>query len=143
MVKLRGQSSSDAEKGAGPRSGSARAVSRRPTAADAIDIWIARWLKIPRRALLARYGCDPRRLYEIWEQKRFPGSREAALAAFRARFPNLADRVDFGPHRTVPRKAQPELQLTLFDDLPPRRRPRATSPLGAAPRSRSRIPNKE
>ena len=32
------------------------------------------------QGLLARYGCDPRRLYEIWEEKRFAGSRDKALA---------------------------------------------------------------
>jgi len=35
--------------------------------ADAVDIWIARWLRIRRKDILQRYGCDPRRIYEIWE----------------------------------------------------------------------------
>jgi hypothetical protein len=44
-------------------------AAKRPlTETDAVDIWIARWLRIRRKALLARYGCDPRRLYEIWEE---------------------------------------------------------------------------
>jgi hypothetical protein len=91
---------------------------RRPlTAADAVDIWIARWLRIPRKALLTRYACDPRRLYEIWEQKRFPGSREAAMGLFRERYPFLKDRVDFGPHRTIPRRPPTALQPGLFDAL--------------------------
>ena len=67
--------------------------SRRPrgalTEADAIDIWIARWLRIRRKDLLIRYGCDPRRLYEIWEEKRFAGSRDKALELFRERHPGL------------------------------------------------------
>jgi len=42
---------------------------RRPLGeTDAVDIWIARWLRVRRKELVARYGCDPRRLYEIWEQ---------------------------------------------------------------------------
>jgi hypothetical protein len=85
------------------------------TQADAVDIWIARWLRIRRKDLLARYRCDPRRLYEIWEEKRFPGSRAKALAVFNERHPGLADRIDFGLHRRIPRAIPPELQPGLFD----------------------------
>jgi hypothetical protein len=88
------------------------------TEADAIDIWIARWLRIRRKDLLARYGCDPRRLYEIWEEKRFCGSRAKAAELFAARHPGLIDRIDFGPHRRIPRRPPPELQPGLFDDAP-------------------------
>jgi hypothetical protein len=83
---------------------------------DAIDIWIARWLRVPRKDILLRYGCDPRRLYEIWEQQRFVGSRDKALACFRARYPGLTDRVDFGPHRRVLRRPPPDLQPSLFEE---------------------------
>ena len=56
-------------------------LAKRPlTEDDAIAIWIARWLKIRPSVLVKRYGCDPRRLYEIWEETRFPGSRGRALA---------------------------------------------------------------
>jgi len=91
-------------------------ASQRPlTQADAIDIWIARWLRIRRKDLLARYGCDPRRLYEIWEEKRFAGSRAKALTVFNERHPGLADRIDFGLHRRIPKAIPPELQPGLFD----------------------------
>jgi hypothetical protein len=91
-------------------------VGRRPLGeADAVDIWIARWLRIRRKDLLARYGCDPRRLYEIWEEMRFAGSREKARVLFAERYPGLVDRVDFGRHRTIPRKPPPDLQPGLFD----------------------------
>lgn len=83
--------------------------------ADAVDIWIARWLRIRRKDLIQRYGCDPRRLYEIWEGKRFPGSRDRAKALFVERYPGLVDRIDYGRHRTIPRKPPAELQPTLFD----------------------------
>jgi hypothetical protein len=93
-----------------------RAVRGRPlTEQDAIDIWISRWLRIRRKDILARYACDPRRLYEIWEEQRFAGSRDKALAEFKARFPGLADRVDFGPHQRIPRRPPAELQPLLFD----------------------------
>jgi hypothetical protein len=84
------------------------------TEADAIDIWIARWLKIRRRDLVRRYACDPRRLYEIWEGARFPAARDKALELFRERYPSLLDRVDFGPHRRVARTPHPD-QLGLFE----------------------------
>lgn len=88
---------------------------RRLTEAHAIDIWIARWLRIRRKDLLDRYGCDPRRLYEIWEEKRFAGSRAKALALFAELHPGLADRVDFGLHRRIPRSVPAHLQPDLFD----------------------------
>ncbi len=92
------------------------AVARRPlTEADAVDIWIARWLRIRRKDLIQRYGCDPRRIYEIWEETRFPGSRDKALAEFTRKFPTLLDRIDLGPHRRIPlRSAHPD-QLGMFE----------------------------
>lgn len=88
---------------------------RRPlTSADAVDIWLARWLRIPRKHILARYGCDPRRLYEIWQESRFPGSRAKALEQLAARYPWLVDRVDVSLHRRIPRTRHPD-QLGLFD----------------------------
>jgi hypothetical protein len=90
-------------------------LQRRPlTEADAVDIWIARWLKVRRRDLIQRYGCDPRRLYEIWQEDRFAGSRDKALEAFRTRFPGLTDRIDPGPHQRIPKSPHPN-QLGLFD----------------------------
>ncbi len=88
---------------------------RRPlTEADAVDVWIARWLRVRRRDLCRRYRCDPRRLYEIWEGARFPAARDKAWAAFQARYPGLTDRVDPGPHRRIPRAVHPD-QLALFE----------------------------
>jgi hypothetical protein len=91
------------------------AAPRRPlTEADAVDIWIARWLRIRRKDLVRRYACDPRRLYEIWEEARFSGARAKALELFEARYPGLLDRVDFGRHRRIERGAHPD-QLMLFE----------------------------
>ncbi len=95
----------------------ARPPRRSLTEADAVDIWIARWLGIRRKHLIARYGCDPRRLYEVWEGVRFPGSREKAMALFAERHPTLVDRVDYGAHRRIPRRVPPELQPGLFDGV--------------------------
>jgi hypothetical protein len=92
-----------------------RPAQLRLTEADAIDIWIARWLRIRRKDLIRRYGCDPRRLYEVWEGTRFPGSREKALARFAALYPRLAERIDFGLHRRIPRSSRADLQGDLFE----------------------------
>jgi hypothetical protein len=90
-------------------------LARRPlTEADAVDIWIARWLRIRRKDLVLRYGCDPRRLYEIWEGARFAGARAKALEVFEERYPSLIDRVDFGPHQRQARTVHPD-QLALFE----------------------------
>ena len=92
------------------------AVARRPlTEDDAVDIWIARWLRIRPVDLQRRYACDPRRLYEIWEEARFPGSRARALEEFQARFPGLEARFDPGPHRRLSLAVHPG-QLCLFSD---------------------------
>ena len=92
------------------------AVARRAlTEADAVDIWIQRWLRIRRKDILARYGCDPRRIYEIWEGVKFPGSRTKALAVFRERYPQLADQTDFGAHRRLATKGHDPNQLALFE----------------------------
>jgi hypothetical protein len=95
---------------------SPRPEARRPlTEADAIEIWIARWLRARRRQLAARFACDPRRLYEIWEEKRFFDSRGKALILFAERYPCLSDRVDYGAHRRMPRRAGSDLQLDMFN----------------------------
>jgi hypothetical protein len=98
-----------------PPTSEAESAGRRPlTESDAIDIWIARWLRLRRKDILARYGCDPRRLYEIWEETRFVGSREKARTIFEERYPTLIDRIDWGPHRRIPRAAHPD-QMALFE----------------------------
>lgn len=83
--------------------------------ADAVDIWIARWLQIRRKDLLARYGCDPRRLYEVWAGVKHPAARSKALELFQKQYPSLIDRVDFGRHRPVPRNIDNPDQLSLFE----------------------------
>lgn len=90
-------------------------VARRPlTEDDAVDIWIARWLKVGPKELTRRYACDPRRLYEIWEGRKFPAAKDLAWKRFEKRFPGLVGRTDFGSHRTISSKAGPG-QLSLFE----------------------------
>lgn len=81
---------------------------------DAIDIWMARWLRIRPKDLIRRYQCDPRRLYEIWAGDTFPGSRQKALARFKRKYPALLDRIDPGHHRRVSKGPGPD-QLSLFE----------------------------
>ena len=99
-----------------PRPPFARTFPARPlTEDDAIDIWIARWLRVPPAALVRRYGCDPRRLYEIWCEERFAGSRAKALETFARRHPLLIGRIDQGRHRRLPLRARDPDQLALFE----------------------------
>lgn len=94
---------------------SPQAEVRSPLSEDqAVEIWIARWLRVRRVDLVRRYGCDARRLYEIWQEDRFAGSRDKALEAFAARFPSLVDRIDAGPHVRISRTPHPD-QLHLFE----------------------------
>lgn len=85
--------------------------------ADAIEIWIARWLRIRPRSLVQRYGCDPRRLYEIWWGERFPAARAKAEQIFRERYPGAVERTSFGYRRipAVASKAEERRQLSLFE----------------------------
>ncbi len=92
-----------------------RARRRTLSESDAIDIWIARWMRIRRKDIRARYGCDPRRLYEIWEGTRFPASREKAWKQFQERFPTLTGQVDSSPHRRISRTTPLGVQPSLFD----------------------------
>jgi hypothetical protein len=87
----------------------------RLTEADAIDIWIARWLRTRRKDLVQRYGCDPRRIYEIWEGLRFPLSKDKAWVIMQQRHPGLVDRVDPGLHKRQSRSAHLSDQHDLFD----------------------------
>jgi hypothetical protein len=89
--------------------------SGRLTEADAIDIWIARWLRTRRKDLVQRYACDPRRIYEIWEGLRFPASKDKAWAVMQQRHPGLVDRVDPGLHRRQSRSVHTDGQPSLFD----------------------------
>ncbi|MGE0765114.1 MAG: hypothetical protein AB7L90_01500 [Hyphomicrobiaceae bacterium] len=93
------------------------APSRVLTDADAVEIWIARWLRVRPKSLLQRYGCDSRRLYEIWWGERFPGSRAKAEALFRERYPAMVERTSFGYKRipAVACKADEQRQLKLFE----------------------------
>lgn len=89
-------------------------VAWRPlTEADAVDIWIARFLRVRPKDLVRRYACDPRRLYEIWEETRFAGTRAQALALLKQRYPGVEGRFDPGPHRRISNEADPR-QMSLF-----------------------------
>lgn len=96
---------------------SANARKTRLTEDDAVDVWIARWLHVRRKNILARYGCDSRRLYEIWTGEKHPGAKAKARKKLLTTRPELADRIDFGDHRRIPRGPDPERQLALFDAI--------------------------
>lgn len=84
------------------------------TEADAIDIWLARWLRVPIKDLVARYGCDSRRLYEVWWGEKYPRSRTKAEAVFADRFPGAVEHTAFG-YRRIPRRSdRDDAQQELF-----------------------------
>lgn len=87
------------------------------TEADAVDIWIARWLRTRPKDLVARYGCDNRRLYDIWWGHAFPASRARAEKVFVERYPEAVERTSFGYRRIPLGKAQDPRQPGLFDAL--------------------------
>jgi hypothetical protein len=84
------------------------------TEADAVDIWIKRWLRVPVSKIQKHYGCDSRRLYEVWESKKHPAARAKAEARFRLDYPGIVDRIDYGAHKRVSREESPD-QLGLFE----------------------------
>ncbi|MDX2307001.1 MAG: hypothetical protein NW216_02050 [Hyphomicrobium sp.] len=81
---------------------------------DAIEIWIARWLRVRRKDIVARYACDPRRIYEIWEGARFPAARTKALDVFSTRYPQLVGQFDASHHKRLPLRTRSADQLSLF-----------------------------
>jgi hypothetical protein len=84
------------------------------TEADAIDIWIKRWLRVRVTDIRKHYGCDSRRLYEVWEQSKHPAARAKAELLFRTRYPGIVDRIDYGAHRRVSKENHVD-QLGLFE----------------------------
>lgn len=83
------------------------------------DVWKAKWLGIKLRDLISKYDQDPRRFYEVWEEKCNKGSRLEAFEEFRLEHPKLASATDPSPHipkrRVVmlPSRQSPEQQLSF------------------------------
>jgi hypothetical protein len=88
------------------RSSSPTIVRRPLTETDAVDIWIARWLKIAAAGPVRHMRATRAGSAEIWEEAR-SGRPRQGLGAFPARYPFLLDRVDFGPHRRIARRRTP------------------------------------
>ena len=87
------------------------------TETDAVDIWIARWLRVRPKDLVARYNCDNRRLYDIWWGEAFPAARGRAEKLFAERYPDAVERTAFGYRRIPLGKHQDPRQPGLFDGL--------------------------
>ena len=85
------------------------------TEVDAVDIWIKRWLRIRVTDIRKHYGCDSRRLYEVWEQTKHPAARAKAEVLFRQRHPGIVDRIDYGAHVRISKEEHPD-QLGLFGE---------------------------
>lgn len=71
---------------------------RNLTPEDAIEIWILRWRGKERHAIVREFDQNPMRIYEIWQEDTFKGSREEAEIIFRTQYPELVPYTDFSPH---------------------------------------------
>ncbi|HET6320435.1 MAG TPA: hypothetical protein VFF87_00125 [Hyphomicrobium sp.] len=72
-------------------------TARKLTYEDAIDIWVRFWIGDERHKIVRDYDQNPMRVYEIWWEEKFRGSRQDAEMTFRTRYPERADRMDFSP----------------------------------------------
>lgn len=88
-------------------------ASRRIGYRQAVVIWIAHWLGLPKQRLAERYDVDRRRIYEIIEFRRHPASYEHARRIFAALYPQRVATTRFESHRRTGRWVIPG-QLDLF-----------------------------
>jgi len=68
---------------------------------EASKTWVLRAMGLKIRDIQARYDVDPRRLYDVWEEKDHKGSRTRAIEIFRRLRPHLPISGRFEPH--IPR----------------------------------------
>jgi hypothetical protein len=66
---------------------------------DAVQIWIRRWLGHQAQDIQIDYRVSPFRVYEVWGEEKFRGSRGVAKREFLKLYPGLEQHVDFSPHR--------------------------------------------
>ena len=78
-----------------------------------MQIWIARWLRVRPSDLVNRYACDPRRLYEIWEETHFRAAGQSAGRCSATAIRGSKTASIPGAHRRVSKAAHPD-QMTLF-----------------------------
>ena len=94
-------------------------MTRRLTFDDAIQIWIRRWLGDESQAIILHYKQNPLRVYEVWWEEKFIGSRITAMNLFKEKYPKLAKTADFSrliKQRTVvSRKSVDPNQPSFFD----------------------------
>jgi len=81
---------------------------------QAVDIWISKWLGEKKQALIAKYGENNFRFYEVWTEERNFGTRLKAWALFQQRYPDLVASVDPSPH--VPTRRVVSAQLSVDGD---------------------------
>lgn len=69
------------------------------TAVEAVKAWVLRAYGCKVRDICNRFDVDPRRLYEVWEELEFKGSRQKAVELFERKFPKLKSEGRFEVHR--------------------------------------------
>ena len=76
-------------------------------------VWKQKWQLRKKREICAEFDVDPRRLYEVWEEKIHKGSREEAYVELCVENPTLAAQISPKAHvphlRVVKRVTQPDL----------------------------------
>lgn len=70
---------------------------RKLTNEDAVEIWVRMWLGEEKHAIILDFEQNPARVYEVWWEEGFIGSREIAEESFRTRYPGRAATTDFSP----------------------------------------------
>ncbi len=68
------------------------------TRIEASKSWVLRACGWKTRDIRARFGVDPRRLYDVWEEKVQRDSRESGIRLFKRILPGHYDEDRFRPH---------------------------------------------
>ncbi len=69
------------------------------TKSEAIKTWVLRAVGWKVRDIQSRFDVDPRRLYDVWEERTHKGSRTLAIRLFEKLFPNEESAGRFDVHR--------------------------------------------
>ena len=86
----------------------------RLTDKQAVVVWIAHWLGIPKQRLAERYLGDRRRIYEVVMFQKHHRAYDDARRIYRALWPGRVARTDFSEHKRKARWTVPG-QMDLFE----------------------------
>lgn len=87
----------------------------RLTHKQAVVVWIAHWLGLPKQRLADRYRVDRRRIYEVVMFQKHHRAYDEARRIYRALWPQRVARTDFSEHKRKARWTVPG-QMDLFGE---------------------------